>query len=85
MAVRAVTAGDEETAPVLDEEVVNYMVQKARRLADSAGLPEELRGRLEEAIAAYATALKDEAAGIDDLEDALLLVMDEAEEKGALA
>jgi molecular chaperone DnaK len=85
MAVRAVTAGDEETAPVLDEDVVNYMVQKARRLADTDGLPEELRERLEKAIAAYATALRDEAVGIDGLEDALLSVMDEVEEKGSLA
>jgi hypothetical protein len=70
---------------VLDEEVVNYMVQKARRLADTDGLPEELRERLEKAIAAYATALRDEAVGIDGLEDALLSVMDEVEEKGSLA
>ena len=83
MDVRACSAaGDDGNAPALDEEVVNYMVQKARRLAAEPGLPDELRLRLEEAIEAYAAALRDDAEGdaVDDLEDALLELMDEAEE-----
>lgn len=75
-------AAEDETAPALDEEVVNYMVQKARRLAAAPGLPEALRLRLEGAVEAYAAALRAEAQGgaVDDLEDALLELMDEAEE-----
>jgi molecular chaperone DnaK len=84
MAVRAVTAAaDDEGLPELDEEVVNYMVQKARRLASFPGLATELQERLEQAVDAYGAALRDEAAEIDDLEDALLELMDEAEEQGA--
>ena len=86
MAVRAVTAAaDDESQPGLDEEVVNYMVQKARRLALFPGLAPELRKRLEHAIEAYGAALRDETTQIDDLEDALLELMDEAEEQGAQA
>ena len=61
------------------------MVQKARRLAADTGLADELRSRLESAIERYAAALRDNAEGdnVDDLEDALLELMDEAEEIGA--
>jgi len=86
MAVHAVTAdADEEGTPELDEEVGNYMVQKARRLAGFPGLDPTLKERLEQAVAAYAAALRDDAGEIDDLEDALLEAMDEAEENGAEA
>ena len=74
-----------ETVPLeLDEVVVNYMIQKARRLAASPSLADELRVRLEAAIAAYSAALRDNAGDdhIDDLEDALLEVMDQAEAQG---
>jgi molecular chaperone DnaK len=69
------------TSPALDEEVVNYMVQKARRIAADPGLPDGLRSRLESAMEAYAAALRDNAEGnaVDDLEDALLALMDESE------
>jgi len=77
-----------ESAPLeLNEGVVNYMVQKARRLAASTGLADELRIRLETAIVAYSTALRDNAGDdhVDDLEDALLEVLDQAEAQGTEA
>lgn len=87
MDARSRSAEAEEVPVELDEEVVNYMVQKARRLAACAGLPEGLRHRLETAVAAYAAALGGQVgdAQVDDLEDALLELMDEAEEKAAQA
>jgi hypothetical protein len=81
MDVRACSVAEEDgTVPALDEEVVNYMVQKAQRLATS-GLPEDLRRRLDSAIEAYMAALRDNAEGddVDDFEDTLLELMDEAE------
>lgn len=86
MAVRSCSIAEEDgTTPALDEEVVNYMVQKARRLADAPGLTDELRSKLNYAIEAYSAALSDNAEGdnVDDLEDALLELMDEVEEFGA--
>lgn len=86
MDVRSCSLAKEEvTAPVLDEEVVNYMLQKARRLAAVCNIPDEVRGRLDSAIEAYAAALREDAEGknVDDLEDALLELMDEAEELSA--
>jgi len=86
MDVRSCSVAEEDgTVPVLDEEVVNYMVQKARRLAADPGLPDDLRSRLDCAIEAYSASLRDNAEGgnIDALEDALLELMDEAEEIGA--
>jgi molecular chaperone DnaK len=83
MDVRSCSLAEEDgTVPALDEEVVNYMVQKARRLAADPALPGELRGRLDGAIEAYSAALRDNAEGdnVDGLEDALLELMDEAEE-----
>jgi molecular chaperone DnaK len=85
MDARACSVGeDEKTPPALDDAVVNYMVQKARRLVSSPDLPEEVRGRLERAIEAYSEALQDdsEGKGLDDLEDALLELIDEAEGHG---
>ncbi len=83
MDVRACSAAETDgTKPELDEEVVNYMVQKARRLVTAPTMSEELRTRLDKAIEAYSAALRDNAEGgnVDDLEDALLELMDEAEE-----
>jgi len=83
MDVRACSVAEgDQTAPDLDEEVVNYMVQKARRLVSATGLPDDLRRRLESAINLYAAALASNAEGaaVDALEDALLELIDEAEE-----
>ena len=54
------------------------------RTNELAALADELRVRLEAAIAAYSAALRDNAGDdhIDDLEDALLEVMDQAEAQG---
>jgi len=82
MDVRSCSIAEEDgTVPALGEEVANYMVQKARRLAADPGLPDKLRSRLESAIEGYAAALRDNAEGdnVDDLEDALLELIDEAE------
>jgi molecular chaperone DnaK len=85
MDVRACSvARDDETTPVLDEEAVNYMVAKARRLASAPGLPDDLRVRLEAALDGYSAALREnaESGEVDDLEDALLELMEEAEDEG---
>jgi molecular chaperone DnaK len=83
MDVRACSiAGDDETTPALDEEAVNYMVGKARRLVCAPGLPDDLRKRLEAAVNDYSKALREnaESGEVDDLEDALLELMDEVED-----
>lgn len=87
MDVRSRSEMPEPPPAGLDGEVVNYMVQKARRLAAEPGLGDDLRGRLESAIEEYVAALVGDApdARIDELEDALLEVMDEADDRGTEA
>jgi molecular chaperone DnaK len=85
MDIRSRSLGqDDDSAPVLEGEVVNYMVEKARRLAASPVTPEDLAARLKDAVDSYSAALsRDGQDGeIDPLEDALLELMDEAEERG---
>jgi molecular chaperone DnaK len=76
---------NDEMAPVLDEEVANYMVTKARRIAASVDPADPLKERLDVAIAAYVDALNNdtEDKDIDDLEDALLELMDQVDEQGS--
>ncbi len=72
---------DGETAPALNEEAANYMVTKARRLAAAMDQSDPLRDRLEGAIAVYVEALNNDTDDIDDLEDALLELMDQVEDQ----
>ena len=86
MDVRACSVSEEDdTTAELDGEVVNYMVQKAQRLASLPQLSDELRKLLLNAIEQYSAALLDNIDGdsVDALEDALLELMDQAEEETA--
>ena len=72
----------EEPAPA-SLRVVNYIIEKANNLLQSRQLPPEERQRLQDLAAAYAAALQQEESGpeLDALEDELLAVMEELEER----
>ena len=64
-------------------EVLNYILEKSRRLIQEEKLPQDLRQDLDRLSRGYERALKgqSEARDIDDLEDRLLEMMEEAEER----
>jgi len=64
-------------------EVLNYILEKSRRLMQEEKLPQELRQQLVQLSLDYERALRDQSEDrdIDDLEDRLLERMEEAEER----
>lgn len=64
-------------------EVLNYILQKSRHLIGEESLPPDLRQELARLARDYETALREqkEDRQIDDLEDRLLELMEEAEER----
>jgi molecular chaperone DnaK len=64
-------------------EVLNYILEKSRRLIREERLPPDLRQELTRLSLDYETALREqgEDRDIDDLEDRLLEMMEEAEER----
>jgi len=64
-------------------EVLNYILEKSRRLTQEEKLPQDLRQDLGRLSRDYERALRgqSEARDIDDLEDRLLEMMEEAEEE----
>ncbi len=64
-------------------EVLNYILEKSQRLAREEGLPPDLRREIDRLSREYERALRGKSEGrdLDDLEDRLLEVMEEAEEK----
>ncbi|MEW6185119.1 MAG: Hsp70 family protein, partial [Thermodesulfobacteriota bacterium] len=71
---------EEEAA---DQEVMNYILEKAKKLRDHPELSEAFRGELKDLAFRYEQALKQEGdlKEIDDLEDRLLDKMEKAEER----
>ncbi len=64
-------------------EVLNYILEKSRRLIQEEGLPQGLRQEIERLSREYESALRDqdENKEIDNLEDRLLEKIEEAEEE----
>lgn len=64
-------------------EVLNYILEKSRRLTREERLPPDLRRELTRLSGDYEAALREqgEDRDIDDLEDRLLEMMEEAEER----
>jgi len=64
-------------------EVLNYILEKCRRLIQEEGLPQDLRQELTRLSLDYERALRRQGEGrdIDDLEDRLLEMIEEAEEE----
>ena len=64
-------------------EVLNYILEKSRRLIQEEKLPQDLRQDLDRLSRDYERALRgqSEARDVDDLEDRLLEMMEEAEER----
>ena len=73
----------EETSETPGAQVVNYIIEKARNLLANPQLPGDIQENLHRLVAAYEQALQAETAGedIDNLEDELLAVIEEAEER----
>jgi len=71
----------EEEAP--DQEIINYILEKAKKLKDHPELSKAFREELQELTIKYEQALKQEGdlKELDDLEDLLLDKMEEAEER----
>ncbi len=69
-------AGESAEAPV------NYVAEKARRLACDERLAKTIRREIRETVAEYETAIRsgEDESRVDDLEDQLLTVMEQAEE-----
>lgn len=65
-----------------EQQVLNYVIEKARRLLGETALPGDFRNELDDLATAYEKALRtgQEDANLDDLEDKLLEKMEEAEE-----
>lgn len=80
--IRAQEILDSGESSLNEEQVVNYMVSKARKLAALEGLTDELRESLENLTDEYVTALGNNSADavIDELEDRLLKMLDDIEE-----
>ncbi|MEW6326243.1 MAG: Hsp70 family protein [Thermodesulfobacteriota bacterium] len=70
-------------APESGQEILNYIVEKARRLIGEKSLPDDLRNELNDLTTAYETALRagQEDDKIDDLEEKLLETIEGAEER----
>jgi len=66
-----------------EQEILNYVLQKARRLMQEEILPADLREEIARLSRSYEKALRDreEDGKIDDLEDRLLAKMEEADER----
>lgn len=65
-----------------EKKVLNYIVEKARRLGAEDKFPADLKREMTELTDKYEAALKDEDdILIDELEDRLLEIMEEAEER----
>jgi len=64
-------------------EVLNYILEKSRRLIQEENLPQNLRRELTQLASDYERTLRRQSEGrnIDDLEDRLLEMMEEAEER----
>ena len=61
--------------------IFNYILEKARKLAEAAGIEEGLRGKLAELAKTYEEALrKGDEEAIEKAEDLLLEKIEEAEE-----
>lgn len=73
----------EGPAAEADQEVMNYILEKAGKMKDHPDLSEEFRKDLRELALKYEEALKGEGdvKEVDDLEDRLLDKMEEAEER----
>jgi molecular chaperone DnaK len=71
----------QEEEPV--ETPVNYVAEKARRLAAEDRLPESLRREIERVVALYENAIRadEDEDKVEELEEQLLEVMDQAEEE----
>ena len=66
-----------------EQEILNYVLEKSRRLIQEETLPADLREELAQLSLDYEKALRDqeEDGKIDDLEDRLLAKMEEADER----
>jgi molecular chaperone DnaK len=66
-----------------EQEILNYVLEKSRRLIQEETLPADLREELTRLSLDYEKALRDqeEDGKIDDLEDRLLTKMEEADER----
>jgi len=66
-----------------EQEILNYVLEKSRRLIQEETLPADLREELARLSLDYEKALRDqeEDGKIDDLEDRLLAKMEEADER----
>ena len=72
-----------EAGSVESQAVLNYIIEKARRLVQEPSLPEDLRREMAELTDRYETALRTEADDslVDELEERLLEKMEAAEEQ----
>lgn len=66
-----------------DQVILNYIVEKARRLLEEMVLPQDFRGELSDLTTRYEEALRtgEDDKKIDDLEEKLLNKIEEAEER----
>jgi molecular chaperone DnaK len=66
-----------------DQVILNYIVEKARRLLEEMVLPQDFRGELSDLTTRYEDALRtgEDDKKIDDLEETLLDKIEEAEER----
>lgn len=66
-----------------DQVILNYIVEKARRLLEEMVLPQDFRGELSDLTTRYEEALRtgEDDKKIDDLEEKLLDKIEEAEER----
>jgi molecular chaperone DnaK len=74
-----------EDAPIEEtaDAPVNYVAEKARRLVEDDRLPESVRREIGRVVASYEEAIRagEDETRVDDLEDQLLEIMEQAEEE----
>jgi len=73
----------DQAQEVKEQQLINYIIEKARRLLSEANLTDEIQGKLTELTDRYEQALimGEDDVLIDDLEDKLLAQIEEIEER----